>query len=138
MKKLILTIALVSSLCMAEIYKPKLEDGREIEISHINKKKIHFIIRKNGEVLLSGEAYDEYGGWEGDDENGSGYEVVEYWYQNNNQCSLSVRIQDMPIDENDKKERIRIKNAKNCIVLKTLQKSFSNGNELFYRNKQWK
>lgn len=35
MKKLILAIALVFSLCMAEVYKPKLEVGREIEISHI-------------------------------------------------------------------------------------------------------
>lgn len=136
MKKLILAI-LVFNLCMAEVYKPKLEDGREIEISGINEKKIYFVIRDNDRVLLSGEAYDEYGGWEGDDENGAGYDVIEYWYQNKSQCSLSLRIQDMPIDKNDKKKRISLKNGRDCASLKALEKSFPNNNELFYTNKQW-
>lgn len=136
MKKLILAIALVFSLCMAEVYKPKLEVGREIEISYINKKRIHFIIRDNGKVLLSGKAYDKYGGWEGDDENGHGYDVIEYYHEGN--CWLTLRIQDMPIDNDDTEQRISVKideKDKECINL-NLHK-YAKDKEKFYRYKKW-
>lgn len=139
MKKFILAIALVFSLCMAEVYKPKLEVGREIEISYINKKRIHFIIRDNGKVLLSGEAYDKYGGdfgSESDEENGAGYDVIEYYHEGN--CWLTLRIQDMPIDNDDTEQRISVKideKDKECINL-NLHK-YAKDKEKFYRYKKW-
>lgn len=111
-------------MCLADTYKAKIDDGREVEV----KKTISFVIKHNGVVLLKGKACDEYGCCELDGDDGfysrdygmilDGYEVIEYWNKDICDDWLSIRIQNDPIDEEDTKQRLRLRAASGCKELK--------------------
>ena len=75
---------------------------------HLNKKEIAFELKQDNKILLSGKALDKYSGLESDvNEEERDYFATEYW-NIADECLLSFRIQCEPIDENDKKKRLRI------------------------------
>lgn len=110
MKKFVIVVCLLLSLCFADSYKDRLNDGIEIVITYLNKKEIAFEFKQDNKILLSGKALDKYSslGLESDvNEWGRDYFATEYW-NIANECLLSFRIQYEPIDENDTKTRLRI------------------------------
>lgn len=112
MKKFVMLVGLVCGVCLAdnakEIYKDRLSDGIEVVITHLNKKEIAFELKQDNKILLSGKALDKYSGLESDvNKEERDYFATEYW-NIADECLLSFRIQCEPIDENDKKKRLRI------------------------------
>ena len=131
-----------------EIYKCKHNDGVEIKVQELQGTKkwvaeiddyfvfraIDFEISHNGKSLLKGRANvhpNSYLGIESDTaENGVAYEAVEFLNDDKGKCALSLRIQNEPIDEKDKKQRLKIGgDLSKCQTLKSVELE----NKIFYK-----
>lgn len=137
---------LATNQAQIHTFKSKQNDGITIKIQELQGTKkwiaemsdyfmfrvIDFEIIHNGKLLLKGRANvhpNSYLGGESDTaENGVGYDLVEFW--NEGKCTVSIRIQDEPIDENDKEQRLKISgNLSDCVSLKGIVLK----NKIFYR-----
>lgn len=141
---------LATNQAQIHTFKSKQNDGITIKIQELQGTKkwiaemsdyfmfrvIDFEIIHNGKLLLKGRANvhpNSYLGGESDTaENGVGYDAVEFWNKgyDKGKCALSIRIQDKPIDENDKEQRLKISgNLSDCVSLKGIMLK----NKIFYR-----
>lgn len=141
---------LATNQAQIHTFKSKQNDGITIKIQELQGTKkwiaemsdyfmfrvIDFEIIHNGKLLLKGRANvypNSYLGGESDTaENGVGYDAVEFWNEgyDKGKCALSIRIQDEPIDENNKEQRLKISgNLSDCVSLKGIVLK----NKIFYR-----
>lgn len=141
---------LVTNQAQIHTFKSKQNDGITIKIQELQGTKkwiaemsdyfmfrvIDFEIIHNGKLLLKGRANvhpNSYLGGESDTaENGVGYDLVEFWSEDwdKGKCAVSIRIQDEPIDENDKEQRLKISgNLSKCETLKGIALE----NKIFYK-----